>query len=573
MFRTKVRLAFCLSLICSAVPLMVQQAASADSVVPSMVKFAGSLSDTDGKPLTGTVGVTFLLYKEQTGGSPLWLETQNVQADKNGHYSVMLGSATTHGLPPDIFVAGEARWLGVQASGQAEQARTLLLSVPYALKALDAESLGGKPASAFMAAPVSGMGPNQAGPQAEQSNEIVCSSGTACKSGFVPLFATNGGSAKVNDSLISQSGSTVTISGNHTIAGSESLGGNLGVVGNVNASSMTAAASANVIVATMSGNTAQTAAVTGAATASGIGNTYGVAGYTSTGNGVGVFGQSNDGGTGLYGLSNSGTGVAGFANSNSVGAAGVYGQMVAPITSNYSLPPAGVWGSTGLTGGTGVLATADDANAGFFVNNSRDGFYTVLAWSFDSNGYPFDAENISNHTGCKIDPAGNLNCTGTKNAVVPLDDGRRKVAMSAIESPENWFEDFGSAQLVNGVALVRLDRDFIQTVNTEKDYRVFPVPNGDCRGLYVTNKAANSFEVHELGGGTSNVSFDYRITAIRRKYETVRFADHTNDPDPEKMLEQMRKAKPASSTDPASVKPVSAARAGVSVAQQTNNDR
>jgi len=80
--------------------------------------------------------------------------------------------------------------------------------------------------------------------------------------------------------------------------------------------------------------------------------------------------------------------------------------------------------------------------------------------------------------------------------------------MSAIESPENWFEDFGSAQLINGVAVVRLDPDFIQTVNTEKDYRVFPVPIGDCKGLYVTNKAANSFEVHELGGGTSNIGFD-----------------------------------------------------------------
>jgi hypothetical protein len=82
------------------------------------------------------------------------------------------------------------------------------------------------------------------------------------------------------------------------------------------------------------------------------------------------------------------------------------------------------------------------------------------------------------------------------------------------------------------------------------------VPNGDCRGLYVTNKSANSFAVRELGGGTSNVRFDYRIMAIRRKYETVRFEDHTNDPDPRKMLEQMHKVKPASSSDPVSVKPI-----------------
>jgi hypothetical protein len=144
------------------------------------------------------------------------------------------------------------------------------------------------------------------------------------------------------------------------------------------------------------------------------------------------------------------------------------------------------------------------------------------------------------------------------------------VAMSAIESPENWFEDFGSAELINGVAVVRLDPDFIQTVNTEKEYRVFPVPNGDCRGLYVTNKSANSFEVRELDGGTSNIRFDYHITAIRRKYETVRFADHTNDPDPGKMLEQMHKVKPASFSDPVSVMPVLQPGVGVPGAQLTN---
>jgi hypothetical protein len=142
----------CLLLICSAISVMAQQAASTDSVVPFIMKFTGTLSGSDGKPLTGTQGATFLLYKEQTGGAPLWMETQNVQADKNGHYSVTLGSATRSGLPADAFSAGEARWLAVQPSGLAEQPRTLLVSVPYALKAADAETIGGLPPSAFVLA-------------------------------------------------------------------------------------------------------------------------------------------------------------------------------------------------------------------------------------------------------------------------------------------------------------------------------------------------------------------------------------------------------------------------------------
>jgi hypothetical protein len=94
--------------------------------------------------------------RDQQGGAPLWLETQNVRTDSNGHYSLMLGSATVEGLPADVFSSGDARWLGVQPAGQPEQTRVMLLSVPYALKAGDAQTLGGLPASAFMLSVPSG---------------------------------------------------------------------------------------------------------------------------------------------------------------------------------------------------------------------------------------------------------------------------------------------------------------------------------------------------------------------------------------------------------------------------------
>ena len=180
--RAEVLMLACVLAICHAVTVAGQTAPSSNAAVPNMMKFSGALSDATGKPLTGTVGVSFFLYKDESGGAPLWMETQNVQADKSGHYSVMLGAGSRNGLPTDVFAAGEARWLAVQASGQAEQPRTLLLSVPYALKALDAETLGGRPASAFLAAPAAGStaGNNSsASPLTEQPNEIICSSTTA----------------------------------------------------------------------------------------------------------------------------------------------------------------------------------------------------------------------------------------------------------------------------------------------------------------------------------------------------------------------------------------------------------
>jgi len=65
---------------------------------------------------------------------------------------VTLGETKSEGLPANLFASGEARWLGVQAQGQAEQPRVLLLSVPYALKAGDAQTVGGLSPSAFVLA-------------------------------------------------------------------------------------------------------------------------------------------------------------------------------------------------------------------------------------------------------------------------------------------------------------------------------------------------------------------------------------------------------------------------------------
>jgi len=120
--------------------------------------------------------------------------------------------------------------------------------------------------------------------------------------------------------------------------------------------------------------------------------------------------------------------------------------------------------------------------------------------------------------------AGNLAVTGTKSSVVTLGDGRR-LLLYAIESPKNWFEDFGTAQLEGGEVWVPLESAFAATVNTGVSYHVFLTPNGNCNGLYVAEKRADGFAVRELGGGTSSVVFDYRITAPRRGFEGVRLRE------------------------------------------------
>jgi hypothetical protein len=140
---------------------------------------------------------------------------------------------------------------------------------------------------------------------------------------------------------------------------------------------------------------------------------------------------------------------------------------------------------------------------------------------------------------CRIQEDGDLYCTGNihadgdleadgnKPAIVTVGDEQRY--LYAVESPEVWFEDFGSGSLDNGAVTITIDPLFAQTINLDEEYHVFVTPLGDCNGLYVTNKTDTGFEVHELGGGTSSVSFDYRIVAKRLGYEDLRMEIHTSD--------------------------------------------
>src|SRR5689334_11799465 len=86
--------------------------------VPGLINYSGVLKDVNGKALTGITGVTFLLYKDEQGGAPVWIETQNVTPSKNGQYTVTLGASKVDGSLAMSFSNGDAKWLGVQIEGQ-----------------------------------------------------------------------------------------------------------------------------------------------------------------------------------------------------------------------------------------------------------------------------------------------------------------------------------------------------------------------------------------------------------------------------------------------------------------------
>jgi hypothetical protein len=312
------------------------------------------------------------------------------------------------------------------------------------------------------------------------------------------------------------------------------------------------------------------------------------AGESSTGaaNGfyAGVWGDaSNDSFTGVLGtadnyyagsfINNSSTFYpALYAQANSAvidAAIAVMGEAVccSGISTVFS-GDAGVWGDSGgaAGGSAGIVGTADDNSAGDFLNNSK----TSPTIYLDNASGGSTGAVIATHTAtgnCLIGAAGDVACSGKVASVVDADGGARKVSLYAMQSPENWFEDAGSTQLSNGSVRVELDAAFAQTVNTGVDYHVFLTPNGDCKGLYVSQKTATSFEVHELGGGRSSIAFDYRIMAKRSGFENIRMQDVTarfdaitaqaervRQPHPNRDLAR-RKARPAAATGSAPALP------------------
>ena len=625
----------------------------ASTQVPRLIRFSGVALDETHNPTTGVLGITFSLYQDQQGGSPLWVETQNVQADANGHYTALLGSASAEGMPLELFSSGEAQWLGVQIQGQPEHARVLLVSVPYALKAHEAETLSGRSISDFVLlnkassssssnatdAPASSNGTSASsspridndGPTNFMGSNATQIVSVTQKGAGLGLSATSHALAAVAGTITGKSNTAVYGLASNTSKGSNAVGvtgqsntetgagvygqsagiSGTGVSGNATAASGytsgVSGQSASVNGTGVYGSSANWVGVGGQGAVLGVwGDSAtitgtGVAGYSdaTSGSGNGVYGQTagtsgsgvwgnataasgytigafgnsaSPNGTGVVGISNAtsgGTGVTGVANAATGSPTGVFGFISATSgaalvgvangtsgytsgvwTSNASIQGAGVngnasatsgnatgvfgssqgsdggigaWGSYQGTSGSGVGVRGDiesgaSGTAGLFANVSGQG---LILSGESGSGF---AQVFSVDANGDLDISGNLTVAGSKSARVKLQDGR-EVALYAVESPENWFEDFGTAQLHEGTTSVSLEPGFLETVDAAAGYHVFLTANGDCRGLYVAGKTPTGFEVRELGQGNASIAFDYRIVARRRGFENLRLQD------------------------------------------------
>ncbi len=145
-------------------------------------------------------------------------------------------------------------------------------------------------------------------------------------------------------------------------------------------------------------------------------------------------------------------------------------------------------------------------------NNMYYGGYFYSGGSNSNSSWAYAGARYGN-TNYKIIGNGNVS-----TIVDGINKSDTKKIMFAPEAPEVLFEDYGIGTLVNGSIHISIDPIFANNITVDQAHplKVFIQLEGDCNGVYVTDKANTGFTVKELQNGNSNVSFSWHIVANRK---------------------------------------------------------
>jgi len=174
--------------------------------------------------------------------------------------------------------------------------------------------------------------------------------------------------------------------------------------------------------------------------------------------------------------------------------------------------------------GTGIVASGNNIVGGTLVAGSGAAFTGLSTGAYiktttGSASQSIYSDNFGNvvrlnywngTTQFKINGAGAVSTivSGLNN---------EKVTMYAPEAPEIFFQDYGQGNLVKGKAHIDIDPILAKNIiiDDKHSLRVFIQPEGECNGVYVTNKTATGFDVIELQNGQANTSFQWSIICNR----------------------------------------------------------
>ncbi|HEY7993953.1 MAG TPA: hypothetical protein VID24_07085 [Candidatus Eremiobacteraceae bacterium] len=269
---------------------------------------------------------------------------------------------------------------------------------------------------------------------------------------------------------------------------------------------------------------------------------FGVAGRdTATTYASGAAGILADGGTANDGLH----AVAYGGQANAISAYSQYGSALvlnagpgsgAALSINGVAPNGYMIESTDPQG-TPVFLVFGDGGEGVYAENGTAGTFRVArgldfpvlflqSGTAGTNHDAFELYDTNGFDQTRITDAGNIYTAGhiftsgsCSGGCIVNGKQVRRVAEYTPAEAEPTVEDNGEATLSGGRADVALDPKFANVIDRGSAYLVTVTPEGDCRGLYVTDRTIHGFTVRELQGGHASVGFAYRIVAQR-------FGDH-----------------------------------------------
>ena len=110
------------------------------AVPPRILNYQGKLTDTSGVALTGSHDIVFRIYDVPTGGTPLWEEAHTSASGHpvnvvNGLFDVHLGEIT-----PLIIAFDDTYWIELEIDGEVLSPREMYAAVPYAFRAIVADT-------------------------------------------------------------------------------------------------------------------------------------------------------------------------------------------------------------------------------------------------------------------------------------------------------------------------------------------------------------------------------------------------------------------------------------------------
>ena len=221
------------------------------------------------------------------------------------------------------------------------------------------------------------------------------------------------------------------------------------------------------------------------------------------------FGTNASDGTGVIGIGNGDLYIPSLTTGSGVAASGDTGVFAVSTTVSDGTGVIGVgndnYNINTLTVGSGIAGTGSSFGvAGFGTEFESSGGYFIGDGSYAYVGA------WSRGTAYKV--IGN----GTVSTIVQ-DIHDKPIVMFAPEAPEVLFQDYGIGKLSNGAAIITMDPNLVKNIRVDENHplKVFVQLEGDCNGVYVTDKSARSFKVMELQNGSSNVSFSWQIVATR----------------------------------------------------------